>query len=73
MIRATDDKVILLSSQIRVLAKILKMSVQNCIHRISAHPDPLIFSKSFYQSNSHLSYVLEDGLLEKHMVIISNK
>ena len=69
----------------RVLARISKMPVQNSNFKVSAHPDlttdllqilipPAISnSKWVKKGNLHFSYVLEDGLLGKYLVITTQK
>ena len=65
----------------RVLARISKMPVRNSYFKISARPDlatyllqiliPATYNslECVKKSNLHFSYVLEDGLLGKYLVI----
>ena len=69
----------------RVLARISKMPVQKSILKIFARPDlatyllqilvPATFDslKCVKKGNLHFSYVLEDGLLGKYLVITPQK
>ena len=72
------------TDQLRVLARISKIPVQNSYFKISARPDlatyllqiliPATYNSLVCQKgNLHFSYVLEDGLLRKYLVITPQK